>query len=157
MKFTERVSCPKCTFAPTFSKEWKVEYKDECYGLKKCGWNDNDIKEHVHKICPECGYTMACETADYDKLKRGQWNTTDGNGEFVAPDNTGVRHKNAVKPEVQAQIDALKSNKPVVTKPVVTVASKFQPVVAKPFVKTPVVATKCRTCPVTANGNPVTE
>jgi hypothetical protein len=160
MKASERVSCPKCTFAPTFSKDWKMEYKDECYGLKKCGWSDNEVKEHLHKTCPDCGYTMACETSDYDKLKRGdKWNTAETvvavtEGIMGANKNPGHGGMGNVKPEVQAMVNSCAANRTVT--PITRPAAVRQPVTVftSPAVTTPV---KCRTCPVTADGKPITK
>jgi hypothetical protein len=165
MKAAERVSCPKCTFAPNHSKAWKLEYKEQCYGAKTCGWEDNEIKEHLHKICPDCGYMFACESFDYDKLKRGTdaWTTNGVATPTVKPiealgANTRPGHGGMgnVKPELQAAVSACSAHRtPVVLAPVVRPAvSTRQPVTVytPPAVTTPV---KCRTCPVTADGKPV--
>lgn len=155
MKVSERVSCPKCSFAPTFNKEWKLEYKDECYGVKRCGWNDNEVKEHIHKTCPTCGFTMACETADYDKLKgKESWSTAEPAKVTTEPKPLagGRGGMGGMKPEAQAMANSCTSNRTPVTKPtIVKPATVTQPVFQKPAPVTPV---KCRTCPVEADGTP---
>lgn len=156
MKVTERVNCPKCTFSPTFNNAWKLSYKDQCYGVKACGWTDNEVKEHIHKTCPDCGFVIACETADYDKLKgKEAWSTSETTKVTTEPKPLagGRGGMGGMKPEAQAIANACSTNRPAVSTPVVTTPAVRQPL---SVVTTPAVPVKCRTCPVEADGTPKT-
>ena len=152
-KMDTKKICPKCEFKPTYSVAWDLEYKETCYQNSTCGWKDTVIKEHMHMKCPECGYVVAAPTADYDVLSGNVWTSASATERITtAPTPVG---KNPVKASVQPLITACTANRG--TTGGVTQPKPATPVtVLKPntFVQTPMVAPKCRTCPVEADGTP---
>lgn len=86
-----RARCVKCGFYPTLQKEWKLEYKAGCknYGYNKdCDWN-NEVDEHIHQECPECGYAFPVACADHASVAPDKW-TTGQTVKPVAPTPTNV-------------------------------------------------------------------
>ena len=73
---SEYNECPKCGFtASPVAKNFNFEWKDRCYG-SQCSWVDKDITEHMHIICPDCGYMVGVQGCiDYKALKEKK-NTT---------------------------------------------------------------------------------
>ncbi len=71
----KKESCIKCGFTPqsVIGIDWLFAYKDQCYS--KCDWKDLGIKEHLHQICPICGFTFSVPCNDYEKVKDGTWDT----------------------------------------------------------------------------------
>lgn len=74
-KIDHKLKCPKCSFEPGFHQKWKLEYKDQCYTVT-CGWTDKSIKEHVHQICPDCGYTIAVACDDHETVTGNTWDVS---------------------------------------------------------------------------------
>ena len=70
------IKCPKCGFKSTENamvvaerKFFKLEYKDRCW-KGECSWADTDVKEHLHIICPTCGYDVDVRGCDDYKEKK---------------------------------------------------------------------------------------
>lgn len=60
-----QIVCSKC--GSSFDR-LTIEYKDRCYA-QSCDWEDRDVHEHLHMICPICGYKTAEACADYADQK----------------------------------------------------------------------------------------
>ena len=69
--------CDKCGYVPAANVgvNWKFEYKEQCFG-SICDWKDIDVKEHLHQICPICGYSFSLPCSDYELKKGNQWDST---------------------------------------------------------------------------------
>ena len=73
---SEYSECPKCGFKDTSAsrianerKCFVMEYQDRCYA-SSCSWADRDVTEHMHVICPDCGYMVGVQgCVDYKALK----------------------------------------------------------------------------------------
>jgi len=80
MKFNlmkqQKTLCPKCGFAPTFQKQWSMDYVEECSPDSDCVWEDEDVKEHMHMNCPDCGFELVVPCLDYDDKIVEQFNNS---------------------------------------------------------------------------------
>lgn len=94
-------SCVKCGFTQTpDGRQFKKEYKDRCYGsVDSCSWADTDIREHLHLICPDCGYTVGAQACtDFKEQKDKKNKAWTGVGSLnnraatIAPPTTGRRY-----------------------------------------------------------------
>jgi hypothetical protein len=73
---SEYSKCPKCDFESTTDamiisdrKGFVFTYKDRCF-THSCSWVDSDVTEHMHVICPDCGYEVGQQgCSDYKELK----------------------------------------------------------------------------------------
>ena len=73
---SEYKECPKCGFKNTEDapiaaerKRWKLKYEDRCFSVG-CKWADEDVREHLHIFCPDCGYQVGVQGCnDYKQLK----------------------------------------------------------------------------------------
>ena len=87
-KFSTEGNCPKCAFTPSYTMKWEYLYKDKCYTATNCGWDDKEVDEHLHQICPACGYSVAVPCADYDEKKGNTWSVSDEDS--AAPSQTAL-------------------------------------------------------------------
>ncbi len=135
----EKMTCPKCGFRSGYQKDWQVEWKERCYGTT-CDWNDKDVSEHLHQVCPTCGWKRSCATGDYETLKNG-WTT--GNEEKGS--NVTVTKTKATPPAASAQprvISGRASNGRAVTTTTPPASTGFRPAKAVDPWKT-----ECTGCP----------
>ena len=148
-KLNKKEICVKCGFIPTYSKDWKLEFKDDCtnFGYNKCDW-DTDVagtKEHLHQECPDCGYIIVVPCQDSEAVKANTWSTT---GKITSP--PAAVGKNTVKAEMQPLINACNANAGRgVAQPVTTISPLSQRSTVAPVFKSATPA-KCSACPVDA-------
>lgn len=148
-KIEKHKTCPKCGFSPSFQAGWDFSYHKECfsYTTSSCDWDDKDVKEHLHQICPECKYTFSVQTKDYDELKGNTWSAVAAS----MPDNSSdkqVAIHNGGMGQINKETQTMMSHK--LSQPnTIKSASTVVPI-KQGYVPSPVIPTKCRTCPVDA-------
>lgn len=105
----KKMSCPKCGFYPSIQNPWKLEFSDSCR-VNSCDWDDSDVKEHIHQICPECAYVVSVKCLDYDKVKKDIcWGT-----EVEEPKTiTQLAPVPNVAPQAQPRVISARPNQPV--------------------------------------------
>lgn len=134
-----QMKCVKCGFRPTFTSNWKLEFKNDCthYGYNNCDWDATDTKEHLHQTCPDCGYRINVSCEDSETVKANTWSTT-------SPD--AVKSSNGygvMNSETKALVEA---NKKLAGTPVNSTVGTL----VNRFNAKPVKPAKCCSCPVDA-------
>lgn len=141
-KFDSRKQCPKCDFQPTFGKPWIKEYHEKCYGAQ-CSWKE-DVEEHLHQKCPECGYFFPVPTMDYKGTVLWNTETTVVNPEVLPRQTQVVQGKFPMRQDVQNVLATSLNKQP----------NSITDLSGRNFYTPPVVTdnrpVRCRTCPVDA-------
>lgn len=102
--FNTKLDCVKCGFSPasypsaSSENKWKIEHKEECKW--NCNWDD-EVKEHLHLVCPTCGFEMISPCKDHEASQKAQaesqWSTgkEDAKGGNLTP-ATKITHETKV-------------------------------------------------------------